>query len=51
MADAKLELTFTQAVDASPKDVYCAFATAQGWRDWLCDSARFEARPGGSHVT
>ena len=49
MTDAKLELTFTQAVDASPKDVYYAFATAQGWRDWLCDSARFEARPGGSY--
>ena len=49
MTDAKLELTFTQAVDASPKDVYYAFATAQGWRNWLCDSARFEARPGGSY--
>jgi len=49
MTDAKLILTFTQAVDASPKDVYYAFATAQGWRDWFCDSARFEARPGGSY--
>lgn len=49
MTDAKLVLTFTQAVDASPKDVYYAFATTQGWRDWLCDSARFEARPGGSY--
>ena len=49
MTNTKLELTFTQAVDASPKDVYYAFATTQGWRDWLCDSARFEGRPGGSY--
>jgi uncharacterized protein YndB with AHSA1/START domain len=49
MTDAKLELAFTQIVDAHPKDVYYTFATAQGWRDWLCDSARFEARPGGSY--
>jgi uncharacterized protein YndB with AHSA1/START domain len=49
MADKNDELSFTQVVGAIPKDVYYAFATAQGWRDWLCDSARFEARPGGSY--
>ena len=43
MTGTKLELTFTQFAKAIPKDVYYAFATAQGWRDWLCDSARFEA--------
>ena len=45
----KSELTFTQVVNASPEAVYYAFATAQGWRNWLCDSARFEARSGGSY--
>ncbi len=43
------ELTLSQVVDAVPEDVFYAFATAQGWRDWLCDSARFEARAGGSY--
>ncbi len=49
MADTKLELTFTQVIGALPEDVFYAFATAQGWRNWLCDSARFEARPGGCY--
>jgi uncharacterized protein YndB with AHSA1/START domain len=48
MTNKKSELTFTQIVDASPEDVYYTFATGQGWRNWLCDSARFEARAGGS---
>jgi len=48
MTDKKSELIFTQIVDASPEDVYYAIATGQGWRNWLCDSARFEARTGGS---
>ena len=43
------ELTFSRVVDAPPEDVFYAFATAQGWRDWMCDSARFEARPGGTY--
>jgi uncharacterized protein YndB with AHSA1/START domain len=49
MADKNDELSFTQMVEAIPEDVFYAFSTAQGWRDWLCDSARFEARPGGSY--
>ena len=49
MTDPKLEITFTHAIDAPPEDVYYAFATAQGWRNWMCDSARFEARPGGCY--
>jgi uncharacterized protein YndB with AHSA1/START domain len=43
------ELSFSQEVDATPDDVFYAFTTAQGWRDWVCDSARFEGRPGGSY--
>jgi uncharacterized protein YndB with AHSA1/START domain len=43
------DLSFRQVVDAIPEDVFYAFATAQGWRDWLCDSARFEARAGGCY--
>jgi uncharacterized protein YndB with AHSA1/START domain len=49
MTAANEELSFRQVVDAVPEDVFYAFATAQGWRDWLCDSARFEAREGGSY--
>lgn len=43
------ELSIRQLVEAIPEDVFYAFATAQGWRDWLCDSARFEARDGGCY--
>ena len=49
MTEKNAELTFTRVIDAPSEDVYYAFATAQGWRDWLCDSARFEARAGGSY--
>ncbi|HEY46400.1 MAG: hypothetical protein AMJ88_14295 [Anaerolineae bacterium SM23_ 63] len=49
MSETYDELSFTQEVDASPDDVFYAFTTAQGWRNWMCDSARFEARPGGSY--
>jgi uncharacterized protein YndB with AHSA1/START domain len=49
MTEKNSELTFARAIDAPSEDVYYAFATAQGWRDWLCDSARFEARTGGSY--
>ena len=49
MTETKFELNLTQTINASPEDVYYAIATTQGWRDWLCDSARFEARPGGSY--
>jgi uncharacterized protein YndB with AHSA1/START domain len=49
MADKVFQLTFSQVVDAPPEDACYAFATAQGWRDWMCDSARFEPRPGGNY--
>jgi uncharacterized protein YndB with AHSA1/START domain len=49
MTDTHDELSFSQEVDATPEDVFYAFTTAQGWRNWMCDSARFEARPGGSY--
>ena len=49
MVETYDELSFSQEVDATPEDVFYAFTTAQGWRNWMCDSARFEARPGGSY--
>jgi uncharacterized protein YndB with AHSA1/START domain len=48
MTDTGTELKFSRLIKAAPEDVYYAFATAQGWRDWMCDSARFEARAGGT---
>lgn len=42
-------LSFSQLIDAQPEDVSYAFFTAQGWRDWMCDSVRFQGRPGGSY--
>lgn len=49
MAEERRELRFEQQVKAEPKGVYYAFSTAQGWRDWLCDSARFEAQAEGTY--
>ncbi len=37
-------LEFTRVLDAPPEDAFYAFSTAQGWRDWLCDSAHFRPR-------
>ncbi len=49
MTETYDELAFSQEVDGPPDDVFYAFTTAQGWRNWMCDSARFEGRPGGSY--
>jgi uncharacterized protein YndB with AHSA1/START domain len=49
MADQNAELKFSRLIKAAPEDVYYAFGTAQGWRDWMCDSARFENRAGGTY--
>jgi uncharacterized protein YndB with AHSA1/START domain len=49
MKEKSTKLAFSRIVNASPEDVYYAFSTQQGWRDWMCDSARFEARPGGTY--
>jgi uncharacterized protein YndB with AHSA1/START domain len=43
------ELTFTCKIEAPPEDVFYAFATSQGWRDWMCDSARFQLRAEGTY--
>jgi uncharacterized protein YndB with AHSA1/START domain len=42
-------LTLRMKIDAAPEDVFYAISTPQGWRDWLCDSARFESRAGGTY--
>lgn len=42
-------MDFERTVDGAPDEVFYAFSTAQGWRDWMCDSARFEARPKGTY--
>lgn len=42
-------LRLTRQIEASPEDVSYAFFTAQGWRDWMCDSVRFRGRPGGTY--
>jgi uncharacterized protein YndB with AHSA1/START domain len=49
MANQNTELKFSRLIKAAPDDVYYAFGTAQGWRDWMCDSARFESRAGGTY--
>lgn len=40
-------LTFTRTVTASAADVYRAFVSRQALRDWLCDVAQIDPRPGG----
>ena len=49
MAKNGEKLTFKAQVEALPVDVFYFFSTPQGWRDWLCNSARFETREGGSY--
>lgn len=41
-------LKFERHLPASPETAFYVVSTAQGWRDWLCDSARFEGHTGGS---
>lgn len=43
------DLSYETKLPGAPEDVYYAFSTAQGWRDWLCNSARFESREGGTY--
>src|SRR6476646_11075864 len=40
-------LTFERTMGAEPREVYRAFTTAQGLRDWLCDAAEVDPRKGG----
>jgi uncharacterized protein YndB with AHSA1/START domain len=45
----RTDFTITAELKASPEVVIYAFSTAQGWRDWLCDSCRFRARSGSGY--
>ena len=47
MSPQKSVLSFTQAVKASPKQVYRAFTNATALREWLSDDASAMAKPGG----
>jgi uncharacterized protein YndB with AHSA1/START domain len=49
MGNTENSLLFTRIIDSPPEDVSYAFFTAQGWRDWMCDSVRIQGRPGGSY--
>ena len=49
MAGKEEKLVFKTKVGAPPEEVFYLFSTPQGWRDWLCDSARFETHEGGSY--
>ena len=40
-------LTFEQTVQAPIDQVYRAFTNATALREWLCDTATVDARPGG----
>src|SRR5689334_7821409 len=42
-------LTFTQAVNASPTQVYRAFTNAMLFREWLCDNSVVDARETGAY--
>ena len=49
MSENKGELRFTRTIAGKPEDVYYAFSTSQGWRDWLVDAALFRTPAGGSY--
>ena len=40
-------LTFEQTIQAPIDQVYRAFTNATALREWLCDTATVDARPGG----
>lgn len=42
-----IPLEFTREVGAAPAEVYRAFTRAMALREWLCDAAMADARPGG----
>lgn len=41
------DLTFSQLVNATPKQAYYAFTNSSGLREWLSDEASAIAKPGG----
>lgn len=42
-----MALKFEQVVDAQPAQVYRAFTNSSALREWLCDAALADPRPGG----
>jgi len=49
MKKMKDTLSFEFSLSAPAEAVFYAFSTGQGWRDWLCDQAIFQPRPGGAY--
>jgi len=43
------DLVFKRVIPAPAEEVFYAFSTEQGWRDWLCNSARFRSLSGRSY--
>lgn len=48
MSENESSLRYERTIPGKPEDVFYAFSTPQGWRDWLCDAAVFRAYAGGS---
>ena len=46
---AKQTLEFTRTIQAAPETVFRALTNATALREWLCDTALFDARPGGNY--
>jgi uncharacterized protein YndB with AHSA1/START domain/uncharacterized damage-inducible protein DinB len=49
MSGDSQDLVFTRRIPAPAEEVFYAFSTEQGWRDWLCQSARFRPQSGRSY--
>lgn len=49
MSENERELRFSRNIPGKPEEVYYAFSTPQGWRDWLVDAALFRTTAGGSY--
>ena len=47
MSPENQPLTFTQFINAEPRQAYRAFTRSLAFRQWLCDSAQADPRPGG----
>jgi uncharacterized protein YndB with AHSA1/START domain/uncharacterized damage-inducible protein DinB len=49
MSGKSQDLVFTRNIPAPAEEVFYAFSTEQGWRDWLCQSGRFRPLSGRSY--
>jgi len=49
MATPRQEITLTRTILVPPPQVYAAFATAEGWCAWCCETAEVDARVGGEY--